>query len=283
MKRPQKIIQPAQENYLEITFDDFTLKGKGIAGVETVYTLPQFNLTLDTGRAPQFAVHQPYLALTHFHMDHAGGLAFFIGLRCLNDLPPLKILVPPGKVEAALEYLASLKKISESNLQYEVISNQEPIQIKNNLRLEALPAYHCTEANGYLVHRCKSKLKQKYQGLDSHQIIQLKQKGEVVEEEVWEKLFAFSGDTRAEFFQTDAAKAKVLLMECSFFSEDGDYEKIRKYGHTHINDWVEWADRIQSETVIMTHTSQRYSELEIEAACKKKLPRDLWERLVLFR
>lgn len=283
MRFPTRHKLPEIDDYLELSFNQFKIIGRSIAGVETVYSIPQWNLTMDTGRAPHFAFGNDYLALSHWHLDHAGGVAYYLGLRCLNALVPVHIIVPDAKLAEAKTYLQELKTVSEVNIQYELHSAKDRITLKNNLFIESIPSYHSTVSTGYGIMQKKHVLKEEFRGKSEDEIIRAKQSGKKVDVEEEIMLLAYSGDSRSEFFETRATQAKVLLMECSFFSEDGNYEKIRDYGHTHLKDWVRYADQIQNETVIMTHTSQRYTKKEIEEYCRKSLPKSLTDRLIIFR
>ena len=269
--------------YLMLDAGQFQIIGKSIAGVETVFSIPQWNLTFDTGRAPSFSVHNDYLALTHWHLDHAGGLPHFLSLRCLNALPPLQVIVPQEKVKSTEAFLNILKSTSESELNYKVHSASEKISLQRELTLQGIQNYHCTPSTGYLVTQTKQKLMKEFEGATEAEIIAAKKSGKSVTQTLTLPLLAFSGDSQGEFLATEATQAKYLLMECSFFEEEMNVQKIDDYGHTHIQDWKKYAEKIESEVVIMTHTSQRYSRKEIEAACQKHLPKSLLDRLVVFR
>ncbi len=280
---PNPYSQEPIDSYLEISFDQFQLMGRSIAGVETVISIPQWNINFDTGRVPSFAFVQDYVALSHWHLDHAGGLATYLALRCLNSLSILHILVPEEKYKEAEEYLTLLKKISDSQLDYSLMSAKKPVVIRKDLQVRAIQTFHCTPSAAYLVEQKRQKLVSQFQDKSQSEIIKAKSQGVEVAKEVVEPLLAFSGDTKGEFLTTEATRARYLLMECSFFGEDVDYEAIRYYGHTHIKDWKKYAENIQSETVVMIHTSQRYTKKEIEKACVKYLPKNLLDRLIVFR
>lgn len=283
MRFAEKYKHAHDDPYVEVGFDQFKIMGRSIAGVETVLTIPQWNLSFDTGRAPDFAYPQDYLALSHWHLDHAGGLPIYVGLRHLNGLSPVHLIVPEEKLEVTDEVLKNLKKASGTQFEYELLSAKKPIHLKNKLTIKTIPSFHAVPSTGYLIEQTKHQLKPEFKNKPEKEIIQAKEKGIEVDQVVTEALLAFSGDTKWEFLETGAARAKYLLMECSFFGDQSDYEKIRNYGHTHIVDWKEHAELIQSECVIMIHTSQRYRKKEIEEACQKNLPKDLVDRLIVFR
>lgn len=283
MRFAEPHLLPQDDGYLSVDCGDFRVTGRSLAGVETVFSVPQLNVTFDTGRAPGFAYARDILALTHFHLDHAGGLPFYLGLRCLNGLKPLKIVMPAEKIGDASRYLESLLKVSESDLRYELIPASVSVALKKNFTLSARPSFHCVPSTGYVVNETRKRLKREYVGLSGDEIRDLKARGVDIDDEAVIPILAFSGDSTAEFLAGDVLRARVLLMECTFFGDDDDYEKIRAYGHTHIRDWVELAERIESDIVVMTHTSLRHSREEVAAVCRNKLPESLLRRLVIFR
>ena len=134
-----------------------------------------------------------------------------------------------------------------------------------------------------MVNQRKNQLKPEFRGKSELEITEANRQGVKVSEETQIPLLAYSGDTKWEFLETIAAKAKYLLMECSFFGDESEYDGVRKYGHTHILDWKRRVDLIQSQVVVMIHTSRRYSKKEIEKTCQTNLPKDLLDRLIIFR
>lgn len=283
MEFAQPIFPYADTSYLKADFGQFSMLGRSIAGIETVIAVPQWGLTFDTGRAPDFAAQSDHLALTHWHLDHAAGLAFMLGLRRVSETPPLKILVPPAKREATRRYLEGLRGASDTEIAFELVDTKQPIQLKPDLTIRPIQNFHGIDATGYLVERTKSKLKPEFQGKDEAEIVRAKKAGEAVTQTETRPLLAYSGDTMVEFLGTEAAKAEYLVMECSFFGDDVDYAKCRRYGHTHIKDWATFAEKVESRQVIMIHTSQRYSKAEIESAIRRHLPASFLERLTVFR
>jgi hypothetical protein len=58
-----------------------------VAGRETWFHLPPLHLAFDLGRAPTTLVSVPNVFLSHAHLDHGAGLAYWCSQRRLLRLP----------------------------------------------------------------------------------------------------------------------------------------------------------------------------------------------------
>ena len=61
----------------------------------------------------------------------------------------------------------------------------------------------------------------------------------------------------------DVYRARVLIMEITFAAPGHRREKIHKYGHIHLDDVVERADRFENELIIASHVSTRYHDDQV--------------------
>ena len=59
----------------------YRVQGLSVAGEETVIQVPELDVCFDIGLCPRPALASPYVALTHGHMDHAAGLAYYYSQR----------------------------------------------------------------------------------------------------------------------------------------------------------------------------------------------------------
>lgn len=270
-------------SYFDLDLGQIRIVGKSIAGVETVFYFPQWKLCFDTGRAPHFAFHANVLALTHWHLDHAGGLSFFLGLRRLHRLGSLKIMVPNSRLEKTERFLRSLSEVSDTQISYELLPHTETLQLNQETQLISLKNDHCVDSNGYAVISKVQKLKQEWLHKSEAEIIQAKKSNFQITEEQSTMELCFSGDSTTQFMQGPQLKAHIFIMECSFFGDATEKAKAKEYGHAHILDWAKDVEKIESAYIIMTHTSQRYSKSEIEQRCKQCLPKSVLDRLIVFR
>ena len=73
-----------------------------------------------------------------------------------------------------------------------------------------------------------------------------------VTREVRTPLLAYTGDTSPAGLDDypPAFEAKVLITEMSFIRPNHRREKIHKFGHMHLDDFIERADRFKNELII---------------------------------
>jgi ribonuclease Z len=95
---------------------------------------------------------------------------------------------------------------------------------------------------------------------------------------------AYTGDTSPEGLDgyPPVFQAKVLITELSFVRPSHRREKIHKYGHMHLDDFVERADRFENELIVCGHLSTRYNGPEVRRIVEAKLPPRLRDRVRLW-
>jgi ribonuclease Z len=128
------------------------------------------------------------------------------------------------------------------------------------------------------------KLKDEYLGLPGDQIRDLRQAGTPVTREVRVPLLCYTGDTSPAGLDAcpDVYRAKVLITEMSFIRAKHRREKIHKFGHMHLDDFLERADRFENEVIVCGHFSTRYHPDEVRRTLWEKLPPRLRERVRLM-
>ena len=128
-----------------------------------------------------------------------------------------------------------------------------------------------------MVWERRNKLKEEYLGLPGDKIRDLKFSGVAITHEVRTPLLAYTGDTAPAGLDACPAafEAKILITEMSFFRAKHRRDKIHKFGHMHLDDFVERKDRFRNELIVAAHFSTRYHTDEIRRAMDAKLPPEL--------
>ena len=260
------------------------IEGVSIAGHESFYKVPAFHCLLDFGRAPENAVSYATVCLTHGHLDHAAGLAHHASRRKLAGLPPARVVAPEEAIPDLEVWIAASERLERVRYGVGLVPARpgERIALRKDLELRVLPGRHRVPSVGFLFSEVKHKLRDEFAGRAGHEIARLREEGVEVTRREEIPLLAYPGDCGVEIF--DAApeifQARVLLIECSFLRLD-DVDRARAYSHLHLRDFLDRDGLFRNEAIVLTHFSQRYSNLEIREALRN-LPPSLSSRVSAF-
>ena len=120
--------------------------------------------------------------------------------------------------------------------------------------------------------------------MPGERIRDLRLSGVQVTREVRMPILAYTGDTSPAGIDAypPVFQAKILITELSFIRPGHRREKIHKFGHMHLDDFLERADRFQNELIICAHFSTRYHPQEVHRYVMAKLPAQLRDRVKLW-
>jgi ribonuclease Z len=95
---------------------------------------------------------------------------------------------------------------------------------------------------------------------------------------------AYLGDTSPPGLDAFAEtyRAQILILEMTFVATNERASVIHKYGHTHLDDLIERADRFENEVIIASHFSTRLHPDQIQRIVEKRLPESLKGRMKLW-
>jgi len=261
--------------------EHFTLEGRSRAGHETFFRVRDLGVALDIGRCPDFLIPMGHVFITHAHLDHAAGMAFWAGQRRLQGLRGGTLYVPSEAAEDIRALLAIQQKLTGAEFDVEVrgMAAGDEIRFGRTHVARAHPAPHRVAARAFEFIEVRHHLREEFAGQD---IARLRREGVKVDEEYRKSILFYTGDTDRGIFETGEAlfKAEVLVVECSFLGE-GHQERAAQYRHIHIDDIADYAERFENALIVLSHFSRRYSDDEIRDAVRARLPRRLQERVRL--
>jgi len=243
------------------------VEGHSLGGVETAVHVPEARLAIDVGRGRQELVRCDHLALTHTHMDHAGGLPYLLALRMLYAMQPPTVYVPAqmaGATEAMLRAWEAMQRYAFRS----TIVPCEPGDrhaIGRGLYLEPFRTYHPVPSNGYTIVRDTKKLRDDLRGLDGPAIAALRASGETVDRIESRALLSVTGDTLPEVLdkQPHILESEALVLECTFLDARKSVADARAGGHVHIDELMPYAEAFRNKRLVLSHTSQIYKPDEV--------------------
>lgn len=249
-----------QTGYGFLYFPPYRVQGWSIAGEESFVQVPEVDVCFDVGRAPRLMLTSNYVALTHGHMDHSAGLAYYFSQRVFQGMGPGTVLCHPALAEPLRKLMEAWVAVEAQRTPHKIIALQpgEEFEVKNHIFLRAFEVNHTVPSLGFVVVEKRSKLRDEYAGLPQEKLVDLKKAGKEITFIKEVPIVAYLGDTATgDFLQRpDVSTARILVTECTFL--DDDHEGRAKVGkHMHIGDIAEIVKTTQAENIVLTHISRR--------------------------
>ncbi len=263
-----------------------TIEGYSRAAVQSYWRIPELKIGFDLGAQPWDFMGTPTWFLTHTHLDHVAALPVYVARRRMMRMEPPTLYVPAAAVEELRRLLLVMQRLDRGRMACTLNGVQpgDEIELSRDHVVTAWATAHTIPSVGYVVWERRFKLKEEYHGLPGEQIRDLRLAGTAVTREVRTPLVAYTGDTNPAGLDACPAayQAKVLITELSFIRASHRREKIHKFGHMHLDDYVERADRFENELIICGHLSTRYHPQEVRRLVEARLPPRLRERIRLW-
>jgi len=236
------------------------LLGFSLAGEETVVAAPELNACFDFGRAPREIIPIDNVCLSHGHMDHAAGVAYYFSQRKFVGVGPGRLIVHRG-LEPDIRRLLGAWSVIERYAAPADIAGVEPgqdVKIRRDLLVRPFAVDHCDFALGYTLIEVRRKLKPELRGKTGPEIVALKRAGAAIEDSTEVPLVTYSGDTTAgRFLGLDFVRdSRVVLLECTFF-EKSHLDRARSGRHIHVSDLPRVMEALPDARVVLTHVTRR--------------------------
>ncbi len=260
---------------IEKTIGGIRLTGFSLAGEETVVAVPEYNVCFDVGRAPREIIALDHLCLTHGHMDHAAGIAYYFSQRTFLGLPPGRLLMPKPLVPLVRRLMAVWEEIERHPSPGDLVGvgPMEDVELRRGLIVRAFDVTHGADALGYTLIEVRHKLKPEFHGKTGPQLVALKREGVEIERRVEVPLLTYTGDTAVgRWMHYDfVRKSPVVLVECTFFDRD-HLRRAREGKHIHLVDLPQVFEAIPDAEIVLMHVSRRTDLREAKRLVQRALP-----------
>lgn len=253
--------------------------GFSLAGEESVVAAPEYNVCFDAGRAPREIISIDNLCLSHGHMDHAAGIAYYLSQRAFVGNTPGRIIAPRGLAGAIQRLMGVWADIEGHPSPGEIVGvdTLEDVSLRRNLLVRPFAVNHGLDALGYTLIEVRHKLKAEHHGKSGPQLVTLKKEGIEIEERTEVPLLTYTGDTALGRWLDHAfiRESHGLLLECTFFDRE-HVQRARAGKHLHVIDLPELLEAIPDSQILLTHLTRRTDLREAKRILEKALsPRDL--------
>ena len=272
--------------YFSCQHAGLTIEGWSRAAVQSCWRVPELKIGFDLGAQPwDFMGTQTWL-ISHTHLDHIAALPVYVARRRMMKMEPPTVYVPAYALDDVRKLLHVFQKLDRGRQTCDLrgIEAGQEIELSRENVVTAFATTHTIPSVGYIVWDRRNKLKDEFVGLPGEKIRDLRLGGTPVTREVRVPLVCYSGDTSPAGLDAcpDVYKAKVLIVEMSFIRAKHRREKIHKFGHMHLDDFLERADRFENELILCGHFSTRYHPDEVRRTLDARLPPKLREKMRLW-
>lgn len=273
-----------REDALEV--GGLTIAGIAEGGVETNLRIPQLKLMFDIGMCPPGALKFRHVLVSHGHADHLGGLHYYISQRGMMKLPPPIIHLPIEIAPIIEEILGAWSRIEGFDYRYELrpAAPGGAYDLGNGMTARAIRTSHRVPSLAWLIERTTRRLREELRGRSGPEIQALRAAGEVVTVESTAPIVCVTGDTTIETFlaHEELRKCPVLVHECTSWDQQRSVESTRGWGHTHVDELIEHAEKFEGEALVLVHRSLRHSRHAAQRVVRDRFPADVRGKVFVF-
>ena len=261
---------------------DIRLLGYSLAGEESVVAAPELNVCFDVGRAPREIIAIDHVALTHGHMDHAAGIAYYLSQRNFIGTSPGTVLAP-ASLERPLHELLRVWGDIEGHVTPAKIVPMTPgdeYEIRRGLVARTFALNHGVPAVGYSLVDVRLKLKPEFLDRTGPELVELKKRGVQIQYTLEVPLVCYCGDTaEGAFLDLEIVrKARVLVLECTFYEPD-HVRRARAGKHLHVRDVARILPTLENEHVLITHVTRRTAQRAARAELARLVDPEVMARV----
>lgn len=270
----------------ELALDGLTLKGVSRGGIQTSLAVPELGVMFDVGGRMPGQLRFGRVLVSHGHQDHLGGLPILASQRHLSGLDPLKAHVPAEIIDPLQRIFAAWAEIEDYALDLELYGHSpgDRVDIGRGLQAVCLRSVHRVPSLAWVVERHSKRLKPEYHGVPGAKLAELRRQGVAVTEAHVAPILCVTGDTQIELFDREALvrQSQVLVYEVTSWDQRRTVEQIRRWGHTHVDEIIERAERFEGDALVLVHRSARHSRAQAERIVQERFPASVREKVHVF-
>lgn len=259
-----------------LVHDGLTIEGYSRAAVQTYWRIPELKIGFDLGAHPWSFMGTETWFVSHAHLDHIAALPVYVSRRRMMKMEPPTIYLPEVAVAPTQEILRQFTRLDRGRLPCQLVGIKPgaEIEISRELVVSVSATRHSIPSLGFVVWERRKKLKPEYSELRGDQIRDLRLGGTEVTYELRVPRLAYLGDSAPAGLDRCPAmyEAQILICEMTFVSPEHRKEKIHKFGHMHLDDFVDRRERFANELIIAAHLSTRYQARRVRRMVERRIP-----------
>ena len=270
------------QKFARLGFGPYTVQGFSVAGEETVVQVPELNLLFDLGRAPQFALNSDLVCLSHGHMDHLAGVAYYLSQRYFQGMKPGTILLPAEIAEPVDDLLRAWRRVERQETPYELIPMKpgDMHLVRKDFGIRCHRTHHGGPSLAFTAIHIRRKLKPEFADKSGEELVKIKADGTDIQYVLEVPTVTYMGDTGPGpvWEEPDVRHAQLLLTECTFFERE--HRRKSKAGkHLHAEHLADLLPDLENEQIVLLHVSRRTGVPKAKRILRKLIGDDEMARI----
>jgi ribonuclease Z len=270
----------------ELHVGGLTLAGVTRGGIATCLMCPELRVMFDVGGTLPGQLRHETILVTHGHQDHLGGLPYLVSQRHLARLGPPTVHMPMEIVAPMRRIFDAWSEIEDFELDVRLVGHrpEDIVDLGQGLTARCLRAVHRVPALSWIIERTTHKLRPELQGLPGEELRRRRLADEAITVPHVVSVLGVTGDTQIELLRDDArlGRCAVLVHEVTSWDDRRDVDETRKWGHTHLDEMVRYAEAFEGEALVLVHRSPRHTKAEAEAIVRARFPASVRDRVHVF-
>ncbi len=274
------------QGYDQLGVCGLTLCGVTRGGVQTCLMVPELDVMFDVGPLPRGALRYKTILVSHGHQDHLGLLPYLVSQRQLMGgiAPEVHI---PREIHAPLgRIMDAWSEIEDFPLPVHLHPRdpEDEVRLGKDRVARCVRSVHRVPSLGWIVSRTSRRLRPQYHGRPGPELRDLRHSGLEITEDHEEPVLCVTGDTQIDLFLSDerVRKCKVLVHDVTSWDDRRNVSETRKWGHTHVQEMIEHAEKFEGEALVLVHRSMRHKRSDAVEIVKTRFPASVRDRVHVF-
>ncbi len=269
----------------ELQLHGLTLRGVACGGVRTCLMVPELSLMFDV--APRIAGQLRFdtILVSHGHQDHLGGLPYLVSQRHLMQAGSPRVHVPQEVVPPLRRIFEAWAEIEAFPLDVDLHGHApgSTVQLRGGVA-RCVRSEHRVPSLAWIYERHTERLLPHLHGVPGPELGARRKAGETITETHVQPLLCVTGDTQSELFDREplVRRCTVLVHEVTGWDERRNVEQVREWGHTHVDEMIERAERFEGEALVLVHRSPRHTKSEAERIVAQRFPAAVRDKVHVF-
>jgi len=263
-----------------------TLQGVACAGIKTCLMVPELKLMFDV--APSVAGQQKFnrVLVSHGHHDHLAGLPYACSQRSLGRRAPLEVHAPEELVPPMERIFEAWREILAHELPVALHGHApgDTVPLSRTMTARCVRSVHRIPSLCWVVNQTVSSLDPKFAGLPGEVLAAKRKAGETIRVSRTADTLAVTGDTQIELIDREPWlwDVDVLVHEVTGWGDKQSVDKVRGWGHTHVDEIIERVERFTGKALVLVHRSARHSRSMAQRVVAERFPASVRDRVHVF-